>query len=73
MCCATAMAWHPDGKTIHVGTTTGALDVYQACRQRLAYGSSFQVAHHLDGSTVVSSTDTGEHVERKLLHSCAAA
>ena len=57
---ATALAWHPDGSSLSVGTTTGALDVYETCKQRLAYGSKFEIAYGLDGATRITPTSTGD-------------
>lgn len=55
----TALAWHPEGASLCVGTPTGALDVYEVCRQRLAYGRDFEVAHRLSGEAVITPLPDG--------------
>ena len=51
----TAMAWHPDGSKLCIGTASGGLDMYDAHRPALAYGADFQVAHGLAGGVTVMS------------------
>ena len=57
---ATAMAWHPDGTALSIGTSTGAIDLYDACKERLAYGQDFELAYGFDGGATLTHLTHGD-------------
>ncbi|KAK9806680.1 hypothetical protein WJX73_007433 [Symbiochloris irregularis] len=56
---AAALAWHPDGGRLWVGTVAGSLEAFQTCSTCLRYGESFQVEQHAAGGATIASLKDG--------------
>lgn len=59
---AAALAWHPDGTRLWVGTAAGSLEAYQTCSSCRLYGQSLQVEQHANGQATVASLKDGAFV-----------